>query len=92
MDNSENLETKNEIKANNLLINDPLEVLLILLEIGIERGLNLSEMSAKTQINKHQLYRYTRDFNSQETSHPNITTLSKVAEALGYEIRLVKKN
>ena len=91
MENSKKIQTENENKAKYLSITDALETFNILLEIGIERGMNIPDLSDKTGINKQALYRYSSDFNSQKKAQPSVSTITKLAEALGFEIRLIKK-
>jgi DNA-binding phage protein len=92
MDDSEKILTEKEKKVNNLLITDALDTFNILLEIGIEREMNIPQISDKTGISTQAIYRYSSDFNSQTKSQPSVSILAKLSDALGYEIRVVKKN
>lgn len=91
MENQEKIPTDSEYIVNNVPITDALDAFNILLKIGIKNGMSIPEISAKTGINKQSLYRYSSDFESQKRSNPSISTLLKLADALGYEIRAIKK-
>jgi DNA-binding phage protein len=86
MENNKKNLTKTENEVNNLPITDALEAFNKLLEIGINQGLSVAEISAKTGINKQALYRYSSCYDSQKKIQPSLLTISKLCVALGYEI------
>lgn len=90
MENTENLQTKHKKDINNHVITDSLDTLNLLLKVEIESGETVLNISAKTGINTQSLYRYISGFDSQKKSQPSVSVLTKVAKALGYELRLVR--
>jgi hypothetical protein len=91
MEKTEKKQTNSEENTENILISDALIAFNILLKIGINDGIDISELSIKSNIPKQSLHRYSSAFESQKISQPSVVTLNKLAVALGYEIRLIKK-
>lgn len=83
--------TNRDFDANYMLITNGLSALNILLKVGNNNGLSIAEIGRKTGINPQVLYRYKAGYDSQKKHQPSMGKVLRVAEALGYELRVVKK-
>tara|TARA_R110000782_G_scaffold198_2_gene534 strand:+ start:1065 stop:1361 length:297 start_codon:yes stop_codon:yes gene_type:complete len=90
MENSKKELTEKEIEVDNMQIIDALDTLNKLVEVGISKGMNIVQISAKAGINKQSVYRYISNYDSQPQALPTLKTILKLSEVFGYEIRIHK--
>jgi transcriptional regulator with XRE-family HTH domain len=91
MENSKKKSTENEINIDNTVINDTKKVFYLLHKVRIRKGIPTSEICGKIGIHQSAYSRYINSFESQNKVSPKLDVLSRFAEVLGYEIRIVEK-
>ena len=91
MEIDKNYSTNAKKVPTEVLITDALEVFNLLLKIGIKNGMTIQQISDKTGINQQSIYRYKSSFESQKKSKPSMSKVLDLADAVGYDLLLIKR-
>ena len=86
----ENSEKKLTHSPSHWLITDSLDTFRQLNKLREESGISVKDICIKMDISTSQYYRYISEYPSQKKVQPSLMILRKYAEAMGYDIQIIK--